>query len=291
VGSVITIDPADPRGLGFALGEPTTIRFDGLAPGRKLIELWLPHRASVELRSLRVDDGATVEAAPAPAGRQWIHYGSSISHCLEANSPTTTWPAVASRLAGVELVSLGLAGQCMLDQFVARTIRDLPADLISLKVGINLVNGDTMRDRAFGPALNGFLDTVREGHPDTPILLVSPIFCPSAENKPGPSVPAPDGRFTTLDGMEDSRATCLTLTKIRAAEAALVASRRTGGDSNLHYLDGLKLFGANDAADLPDDLHPNPAGYKRMGERFAALAFGPDGPFAKGAAAAAAASA
>ncbi len=32
------------------------------------------------------------------------------------------------------------------DADVARTIRDQPADLISLKLGINIVNGDTMRD-------------------------------------------------------------------------------------------------------------------------------------------------
>ena len=74
----------------------------------------------------------------------------------------------------------------MLDQFVARTIRDLPADLISVKAGINVVNGDTMRERTFGPALHGFLDTVRDGHPTTPIALVTPIVCPIVEDHPGP---------------------------------------------------------------------------------------------------------
>jgi lysophospholipase L1-like esterase len=42
-------------------------------------------------------------------------------------------------------------------------------------------------------------------------------------------------------------------------------------DSNLSYLDGLKLFNEADVADLPDRLHPNDAGYQRMGERFAKL--------------------
>jgi len=32
--------------------------------------------------------------------------------------------------------------------------------------------------------------------------------------------------------------------------------------------------------DLPDGLHPNSAGYRRMGERFVAYAFAPGGPFA-----------
>jgi hypothetical protein len=168
----------------------------------------------------------------------------------------------------------------MLDQFVARTIRDLSADVVSVKVGINLVNGDAMRERTFAPALHGFLDTVREGQRETPILLVSPIYCPSVEDKPGPTIMGPDGRFVTVDGLDDVRLTCLTLAKIRQTMDDVVAARRKLGDAHLHYLNGLELFGLSDAEDLPDDLHPNAAGYVRIGQRFAALAFGTRGAFA-----------
>lgn len=278
-GTLLQLDLADPTALAVVPGEPTTIRVEGLDPGSKVIEIWLPQASTVELRGLRVDESAATEVAPR-TDRVWVHHGSSISHCMEAASPTGTWPAVAASIGGVSLLNLGFAGQCMLDPFVARTIRDLPADLISLKVGINLVNGDTMRDRTFGPALHGFLDTIREGHPTTPLLLVSPIYCPSAETRPGPTVPGPDGRHTTVEGLDELRLTCLTLTKIRTAIASLVERRRDLGDENLHHLDGLELFGPADAADLPDDLHPNAAGYRRMGERFAARAFAPGGPLA-----------
>ena len=66
-------------------------------------------------------------------------------------------------------------------------MRDTPADLISVKIGINLVNADLMRLRAFTPAVHGFLDTIRDGHPTTPLLVVSPILCPIHEDTPGPS--------------------------------------------------------------------------------------------------------
>ena len=91
--------------------------------------------------------------------------------------------------AGVDLVNLGFGGSALLDPFTARTMRDTPADLISVKLGINLVNTDLMRLRAFAPAVHGFLDTIREGHPTTPLLVVSPLLCPLHEETPGPLMP------------------------------------------------------------------------------------------------------
>jgi hypothetical protein len=84
-------------------------------------------------------------------------------------------------------------------------------------------------------------------------------------------VPDRDGRFVTIPGHQEIRAGCMTLERVRDIVSDLVARRRAAGDSQLHYLDGLTLFGPEDASDLPDDLHPNPAGYIRMGERFAPM--------------------
>ncbi len=267
-GNAIVLDPAQPGGFELRRGESDTLAFE-LPAGRKVCELWLPHNAFVELRALHVDDAASLDAAPADGRPKWLHYGSSISHCMEAEEPLGTWPAVAARRAGVALQNLGFGGQCHLDQFVARTIRDCAADVVSIKVGINVVNMDSMRERVFAPALHGFLDTVREGKRATPIIVISPIYCPGAETRPGPTVPNAAGKFETVAGFDAYRVGCLTLVRIREILADAVARRRDAGDTNLHYVDGLTLFGAADAGDLPDDLHPNPAGYARMGERFA----------------------
>ena len=268
-GNALKVDPTRTDGFELERGDPDTLVFPDLEEGTKTCELWLPHNAYVELRSLVIDDGATVAAAPADTRPRWIHHGSSISHCMEAEEPGLTWPAVAARHAGMSLTSLGFGGQCHLDQFVARTMRDAPADVVTVKAGINVVNMDSMRERVFVPALHGFLDTLREGKPDTPIAVVSPIYCPSAEARPGPTIPNAEGRFVTVDGFEEHRVGCLTLTRIRELIAEAVEARRAAGDAALHYVDGLELFGSEDAGDLPDDLHPNPAGYVRMGERFA----------------------
>lgn len=270
---------ATPYVVEFRAGEATRLRFDRLGTAMKRMELWLPQSCSVEVRDLRVAGGSRVDASP-PAARRWLHYGSSISQCNEADGPTETWPAIAARLAGADLTSFGLAGQCHLDQCVARTMRDLPAEAISLKAGINIVNSDTMRERVFVPALNGFLDTLRDGHPKTPLLVLTPILYPAGEDHPGPSILL-DGTSAVVDRPEELAYGALSIGRIRGLITQVVEQRRSAGDANLHLLDGRALFGERDLADLPDGLHPNTAGYRRMGERFAALAWGDDGAFSR----------
>ena len=269
LGNTIVLNPKVPGDFELLRGDADTVWFEDLPAGEKRCELWLPHNAFIELRALVVDNEATVTTAGPETRPKWIHYGSSISHCMEADEPGLTWPAVAARHAGAALQSLGFGGQCHLDQFVARTIRDAEADVISIKTGINVINMDSMRERAFTPAVHGFLDTIREGKPDVPLIVVSPIFCPSAEDHPGPTVPDRQGRFITIKGHDEIRDGCMSLVRVREIIAEVVEKRRDSGDAHLHYLDGLTLFGAADAGDLPDDLHPNPPGYVRMGERFA----------------------
>ena len=263
-GNTIFLDPANPGKIDLVRGEAADWHFAGLPTGTKHCEIWLPHNAMIELRELRLTTGATLQPVRASGTLNWIHYGSSISHCLEAEQPSLTWPAVAARRLDWNLHSLGFGGQCHLDPFVARTMAQSDADIVSIKTGINIINGDSMRERIFAPLLHGFLDTIRERKPEVPIVLISPIFCPSAETHPGPTVPV-DGKYVVIPGHEGIRHESLTLQRIRHLMEEVVSLRK---DKHLHYVDGLSLFGETDAGDLPDDLHPNPAGYITMGERF-----------------------
>ncbi len=264
-------------------GEPGTLRFDGLPGHVKDVEVWLPHDETTELVELRTD--APVAPLADSGRRVWLHHGSSISHGSNAADPTGIWPVVAADRGGAELVNLGLGGSALLDPFMARTMRETPADLISVKLGINLVNADLMRLRALGPAVHGFLDTLREGHPDVPLLVVSALYCPIHENTPGPAAMDPEalaqGRAEFKATGDPSDPTRLTLTTIRR-ELERIVRERASGDPNLHYLDGRELYGEADAAELPlpDRLHLDAATHLRVGERFAERVFGQGGPFA-----------
>lgn len=282
-GNTLTIDMTT-GAAAVEPGEVGTLRFADLPGGTKDIEIWLPHNETTELVALRTD--APVEPAPDPGRRVWLHHGSSISHGSDAASPTTTWPALAASLGGVELINLGLGGSALLDPFTARAMRDTPADLISVKIGINVVNADVMRLRAFGPAVHGFLDTVREGHPTAPLLVVSPLLCPVQEDTPGPLAPDFSGlaegrlRFVATGDPAERASGKLTLNVIRD-ELSRIVSERAADHENLYYLDGRELYGQADAADLPlpDDIHPDAATHRLIGERFAKLAFADRGAF------------
>ncbi|WUH91724.1 GDSL-type esterase/lipase family protein [Streptomyces sp. NBC_00433] len=282
-GTTLTVDMAT-WATELTPGPVGTLSFTGLAGGDKDVEIWLPHNEMTELVALRTD--APVEPAAERGRKVWLHHGSSISHGSEATSPTATWPARAASLAGVELINLGLGGNALLDPFTARALRDTPADLISVKIGINLVNSDLMRLRAFAPAVHGFLDTIREGHPGTPLLVVSPLLCPIHEDTPGPTDFDLEALGTGKVSMRaagdpaDRASGKLTLTVIRDELSRIVTERRAE-DPRLHYLDGRALYGPSDAAalPLPDNLHPDTATHAHIATRFATLAFAPDGPF------------
>ena len=218
-----------------------------LPAGPKRVELWLPQFGVLRLGRLRLD-GSQVEAA-GDRGLRFAVYGSSITQCREAEGPSETWPALVAREHGWDLRCLGVGGQCHLDPAVARYLRETPAELIALCLGINVHNQGTFTERSLGAAVMGFVQTVRDGHPRTPIVVMTPIASPEREHLPS--------------------AAGLTLAEVRSIVRLAAEQLIEAGDERLTILDGLATLGPADAALLHDGLHPNAEGYRLMAERLA----------------------
>jgi hypothetical protein len=87
----------------------------------------------------------------------------------------------------------------------------------------------------------GFLDVVREGHPFTPIVVVSPFIRPDAEDEPN--------RLGA------------TLADIRDAIESVARGRIASGDQTLTLVAGKSVIGAEH---LGDAIHPDDEGHKRI---------------------------
>ena len=127
-------------------------------------------------------------------------------------------------------------------------MRDRPADYLSMCVGINIYGGASLGERTFRSNIIGFVRLIREKHADVPFVVMSPIYSPpreATENRVG-----------------------FTLQAMREQVASAVEALRAHGDGNVHYVNGLDVFGEDLGHLLPDDLHPNAEGYKVMGRNF-----------------------
>ncbi|MHB9131766.1 MAG: SGNH/GDSL hydrolase family protein [Armatimonadota bacterium] len=230
-----------------AFKEGDTIHRYQLPDGMKTLELWLHQMTPFRLREIQLNPGAQLERSP-DTRPKWITYGSSITHCGAASSPSNIWPGVVARAMGLNLTALGYGGHCHAEPMVARMIRDLPADLISVKLGINIHGQGSLNGRTFLPAVIGTIATIREGHPNTPFIVCSPIWSPPRER-------TPNGAGMTLELMREDVEHAVSLFRDR-------------GDDHLYYINGLDLFGHDYADHLPDQLHPDAKGYVQLGLNF-----------------------
>lgn len=280
VDQIERIAPDGSTALPTRARDSSRVLLSGL-PGRTVtVTIWLPTAMAVDLLGLS-GDAPVLPADPADSP-VWVHHGSSISHCADAHDPTWSWPVTAALDAGLDPINLGFSGHAMVDGFVAQAIRDTPADLISLSFGVNPVGARSLDRRTFVPAVHAFLDTVRERHPHTPVLLISSILWHGSEDVPGPSRAdiGADGsvRVRTCGDPADLATGALTLATSRAHLAHVARVRATRGEPT-HYLDGRLLYGADDVDvhPLPDGLHPDGPLYREIGHRFARLVFADDG--------------
>jgi lysophospholipase L1-like esterase len=219
------------------LGEGTVRLSMGEASDHRAI-VYLPE--GMRPRVLDVSPvGGSIE--PAPPRKKWVCYGDSIAEGWIASSPAMAWPAIVAREHALDVVNMGYAGSARGEIVTAEQIAGLPADVISITHGTNCWTRiphsiDQMRANT-----EAFLNVVRQGHTDTPILVASPVIRP--------------------DGEETANKLGATLGDLRAAMEDVVRARIASGDSALQLIEGLPLVAPEM---LSDGIHPNDDGHKAL---------------------------
>lgn len=193
--------------------------------------------------------GVGGDVVPAPAQPRWVVYGDSVAEGWIASSPGRSWPALAGRRVGLDVVNLGYAGAARGEIASAEQVAALEADLLTVCHGTNCWTRTPHSAELFRAGLVAFVDILRDAHPTTPLLVVSPVIRPDAETTPN--------RLGA------------TLADLRQAMEAEVARRIEAGDGALWLLQGLDLLGAQH---LGDGIHPDDEGHRRIATAVAGAA-------------------
>jgi lysophospholipase L1-like esterase len=180
--------------------------------------------------------------APARPGPRWLCYGDSIAEGWVASGPAWSWPARVARRHGLDLVNLGYAGAARGEIASAEQIAALDADVISLSHGTNCWSRTPHSAAMVRAGTDAFLEIVRQGHPDVPVVVVSPVVRPDAE--------ATSNRLGA------------TLGDIRAAIEDAVRAR-AGSDARMQLVPGDPLLRPDH---LPDGIHPDDDGHAALAD-------------------------
>lgn len=230
-----------------AAGTTTTVRIE--LPERDIdttVEIHLPERCEPRLFDVRALGG---EVRPLRLSTRWVAYGDSITQGWTTTDPGAAWTAVAARATRLDLLNLGFAGAARGELPVAAHLAATPADVISLAWGTNCWAQIEMDVGFIRELMRLFLSIVRNGHPETPILVLSPVIRPAAEH-------ARNGSGATLYDLR------------QGIEDAVRTFRDEHADPQLHLLPGADLI--TPAQLDPDGIHPNDAGHAAIGAAAAA---------------------
>lgn len=215
---------------------------DAPSPSDGRATVYIPEGMKPTVTSAR-GIGGSIE--PAPRDPRWVAYGDSILEGWIASAPAAAWPAIAARTLGLDLVNLGYAGAARGEVVSAEHVGSVVADVISISHGTNCWTRIAHSFDQMVANTEAFLTVVRQAQPDTPVVVITPVLRPDAEDTPN-----------RLDA---------TLGDLRRAMEAAVARRLDAGDVRLTMVSGAGLL---EPQMLPDGIHPGDEGHEVLARSF-----------------------
>jgi len=207
------------------------------------ITVYLPLYSGVKVLGIGLDPDASIDRAkPFAVAKPVVFYGTSITQGGCASRSGMSYQAILGRLLNLDFVNLGFSGNGLGEPELARAVSEIDASVYVIDMSQNHKDVDALA-QAYAP----FLATIRARHPDTPILVNTPIY---ATHESWSS----DAR---LDGMREL---------IRHVAAERIAA----GDRHIEIVEGTDLLGPTRDGGLVDGTHPNDLGFQWMAEGFAA---------------------
>ena len=206
------------------------------------ITLYLPLYTPAKVLGIGLDADAHVQPArPFAASNPVVFYGTSITQGGSASRPGMSYQAILGRVLNLDFVNLGFSGNGVGEPELARAVASINASCFVLDFAQNNPSVESLT-QAYGP----FLEVIRDAHPETPILVITPIYTAHESWS----------RDARVEGMREL---------IRQVAARRIAT----GDRHLGIVEGTDLLGPSRGDGLVDGTHPNDPGFQWMAEGLA----------------------
>lgn len=132
--------------------------------------LYFPTYSEIRSVKIGVEEGSTLTAVENPFRHRIAIWGSSYTHGSSTTRAGMAYPAQLSRSTGLQLLSLGCSGRCMLQDYFADVLVDVDADAFIFDSFSN-PRADMIRER-----LVPFIDRMIEAHPGKPLIFQQTIY-------------------------------------------------------------------------------------------------------------------
>lgn len=207
------------------------------------VVLYLSLYKPVKVLAIGLDREARIDKpSPFSVARPMVFYGTSITQGGCASRPGMDYQAILARQLNLDYVNLGFSGNGLGEPELARAVAEIDASMFVLDFAQNNPTVASLRQN-YEP----FLDTVREKHPGTPVLVITPI-----------------GNARETLSLEKTRI------ELQRELIRGIASRHiAAGDQYLQVVEGTDLLGFDRMDGVVDGVHPNDLGFWWMAEGLA----------------------
>ena len=217
------------------IGKTTAEGTFAIEGGMKDVTVELPYFSEVSQVTFTFANGSNI-ASPTPYTytKPVVFYGSSITHGIAATKPANAYPAILSRVLDTDYINLGFSGAAKGETVMAEFIAGLDMSVFVYDYDYNAANVSDLRATHYD-----FYKTVRDAHPDTPIILMTKCNVAMSDY--------------------DSNA------ERRAVIKATYDRALSEGDKNIYYIDGKYVY-PEIGRDLcrGDGTHPDDTGFWYM---------------------------
>lgn len=209
----------------------------------KLVVINFPLYASVEIVYFGIDEDKYIKMPKEDLSKNHkiVIYGTSITQGGCASRPGLLYTNILSRHLKGEFINFGFSGNAFGENVFAKImaeINDVTMFIIDYEA-----NGGTNGKLAL--TLEDFINTIREKHPLTPIVIVSRIKY----------------LFDDLNEEQNKKRE-----QIRLFQANVVKKYQKLNDDHIYYINGQKLLGKKYDEYTIDSIHPNDLGFMKIAE-------------------------